>query len=237
MARFKVTDSDKYGNNSANYFSLKNDKDVARVRFMYRKVEDVEGVAVHKVNIDGRDRYVNCLRSYDEPLSKCPLCESGSFQLARFYIPMYDTDEKTVKIWERTKKFGARISSLCARYPDLVSHIFEVERNGKAGDKNTQYEIYEVSQDDTKLEDLPEIPNVIGTMVIDASADDMNYYLDTGEFPPMGGSSSDDEVSTPPRSRAYDNEPRNSRGREEYRDTRESEPERRTPSRGRRDRF
>lgn len=237
MARFKVTDSDKYGNNSANYFSLKNDKDVARVRFMYRNVEDVEGVAVHKVNIDGRDRYVNCLRSYDEPLSKCPLCESGSFQLARFFIPMYDVDEQNVKIWERTKKFGARVSSLCARYPDLVSHIFEVERNGKAGDKNTQYEIYEVSQDDTKLEDLPEIPNVIGTMVIDASADDMNYYLDTGEFPPMGGSSSDDEVSTPPRSRAYDNEPRNSRGREERRGTRESEPERRTPSRGRRDRF
>lgn len=114
MARFKITESDKYGNNSANYFSLKNDKDVARVRFMYRNVEDIEGMAVHKVEIGDRERLVNCLRSYDEPLSKCPLCESGSFQLARFFIPMYDVDEEKVKILGTHKKVWCKnFKSLC----------------------------------------------------------------------------------------------------------------------------
>ena len=48
----------------------------------------------------------------------------------------------------------------------------------------TTYEIYEVEQDDTTLNDLPEVPDILGGFVMDKTADDMEYYLEEGEFPP-----------------------------------------------------
>ena len=82
MARFGINDADNYGNNGgSSFFSLKNDKDTASVRFMYNGLEDVEGYAVHKVEIEGKTRYVNCIREYNEPRSKCPLCNNGNMQV------------------------------------------------------------------------------------------------------------------------------------------------------------
>lgn len=184
MGRFNYKDADNYGGTGGGgYFSLKNDKDVARVRFMYESAEDVEGFAVHEVEIDGKKRYVNCLRAYNEPLDECPFCKAKRFQVAKLFIPLYDIDNDRTVTWERGKKFFAKIASLCARYPNLVSHEFEIERNGKPGSTQTTYEIYEVRQDDTRLEDLPEPPTIVGGIVLDKSAEDMEYYLDNGEFP------------------------------------------------------
>lgn len=187
MARFNTETADKYGGQGgAGYFSLKNDKDVATVRFMYNGVEDVEGYAVHQVEIDGKKRYVNCLREYNQPKDACPFCKANMFTTAKLFIPIYNVDQDRVQIWERGKKFIAKISSICARYPNVVSHKFEIERNGKAGDTQTVYEIYEVGKDDTTLEDLPEQNDVLGTLVLDKGADDMEFFLDNGYFPPDG---------------------------------------------------
>lgn len=188
MGRFGVNDVDNYGGNGgSSFFALKNDNEVARVRFMYNGIEDVSGYAVHEVTVDDKRRYVNCLREYNEPKSKCPFCEANNFQRAKVYIPLYDVDEDEVKIWERGKNFIPKISALCARYSSadtpLVSHIFEIERHGKKGDTNTVYEIYETDSDDTRLEDLPEIPDVVGSIILDKSADEMREFLDTGRFP------------------------------------------------------
>lgn len=217
MARFHYDEAEKYGGQGgAGYFSLKNDKDVARVRFMYNSIDDVEGYAVHQVEIDGKKRYVNCLRSYNEPLSACPFCEHKEFQMAKLFIPLYDVDEQKAKIWERGKKFFAKISSICARYDKLVSHIFEIERNGKKGETTTTYEIYEVDHDNTTLDDLPEIPQILGGLILDKSADDMAFYLENGYFPPE-----DDDMPV--------------RRRESVRDEEPEDRGRRTPAR--RDRF
>ena len=187
MARFNTETADKYGGQGgAGYFSLKNDKDVARVRFMYNGIDDVEGYAVHQVEIDGRKRYVNCLREYNEPKDKCPFCRESMFTTAKLFVPLYNVDEDKVQVWERGKKFVAKISSICARYPNVVSHVFEIERNGKKGEQTTTYEIYEVDKDNTTLEDLPEASNPLGTIVLDKSADDMEFFLDNGYFPPDG---------------------------------------------------
>lgn len=187
MARFNTETADKYGGQGgAGYFSLKNDKDVARVRFMYNGIDDVEGYAVHQVEIDGKKRYVNCLREYNEPKDKCPFCREGMFTTAKLFVPLYNVDEDKVQVWERGKKFVAKISSICARYPNVVSHVFEIERNGKKGEQTTTYEIYEVDKDETTLEDLPEASNSLGTIVLDKSADDMDFFLDNGYFPPDG---------------------------------------------------
>ena len=189
MAKFNASEIDNYGGNGGSgYFSLKNDGETAQVRFMYNDINDVEGCAVHQVEIGDRKRYVNCLRSYNEPVSQCPFCRDGKFQVAKLFVPLYDIAEKRVKVWERGKKFFAKISSICARYanPSVASHIFEIERNGKPGDQTTSYELYEIEKDNTTLEDLPEVPDVLGGLVLDKSADDMEYYLENGEFPPEG---------------------------------------------------
>ena len=214
MARFRASEADNYGGNGGGgFFSLSNDGDTAQVRFMYNGIDDVEGYAVHQIEVDGKKRYVNCLREYNEPVDKCPLCANNSVVLAKLFVPVYDIDADTTKVWERGKKFFAKMSSLCAHYPDVIHHTFEIERHGKKGDTSTTYEIYETGKDDTTLDDLPEMPKILGGLVLDKSADELNYYLDEGVFP---SSDNDDKPSR----------------REGRRDN--SEIRRRTPSNNRR---
>lgn len=185
MARFKADEVDNYGGQGGSgFFYLKNDMDVANVRFMYNGIDDVEGLSVHQVEIDGKKRYVNCIRNYNEPVDACPFCRERMFVSAKLFIPIYDNDDGSIKIWERGKTFFAKISSLCSRYSNLVSHTFDIERHGKHGETSTTYEIFETGQDDTTLEDLPEMRPILGGLVLDKTADDMEYYLQEGSFPP-----------------------------------------------------
>ena len=227
MARFNTETAEKYGGQGGTgYFRLANDKDTAQVRFMYNSIDDVEGYAVHEVKIDDKKRYVNCLREYNEPKDKCPFCRENMFTTAKLFIPIYNMDEERTQIWERGKKFISKISSICARYPNVVSHVFEIERNGKPRETTTTYEIYEIKQDDTTLEDLPEQGDVLGTVVLDKSADDMEFFLDNGYFPP------DEEAPVRRRASSRDDEPPFDEDRQERRGSR------RTPATsGRRDKF
>ena len=225
MARFNMETADRYGGQGgAGYFSLKNDKDVATVRFMYNGMDDVEGYAVHQVEIDGKKRYVNCPREYNEPIDKCPFCAAKKFQQARLFIPLYNVKENKVQVWERGKKFFGKISSLCARYPDLVSHEFEIDRHGAKGDTSTSYEIYEVKHDDTTLEDLPDLPEILGGVVLEKSVDDMEFYVENGYFPPE-----EDDIPVRRRGRSEDSV--------DDEDVPFSETRRRTPANNRRERF
>ena len=214
MARFKYDEVDNYGGQGGSgFFYLKEDKEVATVRFMYNGIDDVEGMSVHAIEINDKKRYVNCLRNYNDPIDVCPFCRAKMFTSAKLFVPIYEEDTGNVKIWERGKKFFGKMSSICARYPDTVSHKFEIERNGRKGDTSTTYEIYEVGKDDITLEDLPDLPVILGGLVLDKTADDMVYYLQEGQFPPE-----DDDM--PVRRRPASNN-------EEYR------TERRTPARRR----
>ena len=93
----------------------------------------------------------------------------------------------------------------------MVAHEFEIERHGAPKSTDTTYEIYEVDKDDTIMEDLPEVPEILGGVVLDKSYEDMEYYLDNGVFP--------EESSY------------NSRQPERRTDNRREEVTRRTPSR------
>lgn len=188
MSRFGVNDAEHYGGQGGGgYFRLANDHDVARVRFLYDGVDDIEGYAVHEVQINDKKRYVNCLREYGDPISECPFCAAKKFTTVKYFVPVYNIDEDRVQTWERGKKFGQKLSSLCARYPHLFTHTFEIERNGAAGDQQTTYEIYETGSDESvTLSDFDK-PEVLGSHVLDKSASDMEYYLDRGVFPNDGG--------------------------------------------------
>lgn len=188
MARFNAKEIDNYGGQGGGgYFSLKNDKDTVQVRFMYNTVDDIEGFSVHEVEIDGKKRYVNCPRNYDDPLDVCPFCREHKPQMAKLFVPLYNEDEERIQIWERGKKFYAKLSSIFSRAKgDIVSNIYEIERNGKPRDQQTTYEVYQIENDDTTLEDLPELPEILGGLVLEKSAEDMEYYLQNDCFPPEG---------------------------------------------------
>lgn len=183
MAEFNITDIDNYGGQGGGgFFSLKNDKDVATVRFMYNTIEDIMGYAVHEAEVDGKKRYINCLREYNQPVDDCPMCAARYKVLAKLFIILFDVETEEVKIWDRGKTFYSKISSLAARYTPLVATPFEVERNGKRGDMKTTYETYPLDTDETTLEDLPEIPELLGTLILDKSYEELEFFLNNGYF-------------------------------------------------------
>lgn len=188
MPRVFVNDVENYGGTGGSgFFGLANDGDTAKVRFLWNGIDDISCYVVHEVEIDGRKRYVNCLRTYDEPLSKCPMCAAKKFQKIKLYIPIYDIEEDRVKYWERGRKFLEKIKSVCARYSNdktpLCSQVFEIERHGKKGSMDTTYEIYAIgSADGTTLDDLPEAAPVIGNLVLNKTAEELDEFLNSGEF-------------------------------------------------------
>ena len=194
MARFNIQNAENYGSSGGgSYFKLQNDHDIARVRFLYDTIEDVEGFAIHEIKDEGGAKFskvdVNCLREYGAPIDDCPFCKSGKYPVkVKYYVPLYNESTQKIQVWERGKKFGSKLSAMCARYPHLVSQIFEIERLGQAGDQQTTYDIVPVDHDEARLEDFEEPVNPLGTLVLDKSAEDMQYYLDRGVWMDDAGS-------------------------------------------------
>jgi hypothetical protein len=218
MARFNMNEADNYGTaNSGSFFTLKNDKDTAKVRFLYKTIDDIEGYAVHRVNVDGKERYVNCLRSYNEPVDNCPFCKAGIKVQPKLFLKLYNEDNGECQIWERGKTYFQKLGSLAARYNPLCDEIIEIERNGKPKDMKTDYVFYPINNEPINLDDEQyQCSEPLGTIILDKSFDDMQDYIETGEFP------SDSENVA--RERTSRDEP----------PFRESEPVRRTPSSNRR---
>lgn len=183
MAKFTVDQAENYGGQGGGgFFSLKNDKEVAHVRFLYSGIDDVEGHSVHEVELNGKKRYVNCLREYGDPVDVCPFCREGRYNQVKYFVPVYNMDTDSLQTWERGKKFGAKLTSMCSRYPNTVAHTFEIERNGKAGDTQTTYEIYETGETEGVSMNDFEVPNPLGTIILDKTAEEMETYLRTGDF-------------------------------------------------------
>lgn len=182
MARFNYEESENYGNGKSSFFTLKDDKDTARIRFLYNDMNDIEGVSCHEIKVGDKKMDVECLRAYNEPVSKCPLCEAEYRTKAMLFVPIYDEDAKESKIWSRGKTFFSKLSSLCSRYRPLVATPFEVERRGKKGDTNTTYETYPMTSDNARVEDFPEI-KAEGTAFFTKTYDELKEYLRTGQFP------------------------------------------------------
>lgn len=209
MARLTGSNIEQYssgGSGKGSYFSLKNDKDTARVRFLYEDARDIEGFSVHKVQVDGRDRYVNCLVDEGGSVADCPFCQARLPKFAKLFVPLYNEDTQQIQTWERGQKFYGTISGLCARYPNIVSRTFDIERHGKPKDTSTTYDIYPVGDaDGTTVQDIlddcgvEELNNPLGTIILTKTADEMQTYIDTGEFPSDNiptrrGRSSDDDT-------------------------------------------
>lgn len=195
MARFNFEDADNYGAQKNNYFSLKDDRDTAIIRFLYNDINDITGVATHEIEVDGKRIDVECLRAYNEPVDNCPLCAAGYKVNAKMFIPVYDENSKESKIWTRGKTFFNKLSGLCMRHKPLVATPFEIERHGKKGDTSTSYELYPMTADNAKIEDFPEI-EAEGVAFQSKTFEELNYFLDTGLFPEEVKNRTDSKTSS-----------------------------------------
>lgn len=195
MARFNFEESEHYQAKSNNsFFKLQNDGQSAVCRFMFNTINDLEGFSLHEVEVNGKRRVVNCLRAYDDPIDNCPFCKANMSVVSKLYIPVYNCDSQEVQIWERSGAFFKKFIEPCAHNNPLVSGVFKVTRRGKAGDKKTDYDLYPIDKDDTTLEDLPEVPTLLGGLILDKTAEEMEEFLATGSF---GSGDSEPPVAKP----------------------------------------
>ena len=166
------------------FFSIK-DKQTKRVRFIYKNESEVECFNVHQLRTqDGKTKTVDCIRKPNEPVQNCPFCGSGEKLSAKAYIFLVsedDADRGTLYVFERNARFLEKLEGLRQRYGDLNNCIFEIERKGAGLD--TTYEIYFIKEDKVDINSLPEVPSVHGKLVQVKSAEEMEIYIATGNFP------------------------------------------------------
>ena len=200
MGRINANDADKYGSElSGEWFSLKNDHDKATIQFMYDNYDELDVFATHKIEVNGKDRHINCLREYGDPIENCPLCEAGFVPKAAMFVLMYQHEDNKVKIWERGKKFRQKLESLFNLYKPLSDYVFNIERLGKPNDKQTAYEVNYVPVDAYDLSDV-ERPDLLGGIILDKDYGDLQYFLETGEFPDEATESTPPPQAPPRRS-------------------------------------
>lgn len=213
-----------------NFLVLKNDGDVAKVRFYIESMEDVKFYIVHQVEVNGKTRYVNCIRTYDQPIDDCPFCQESlqnkDFKTTvKMFLPVLDLDDNQVKLFERGRTFKDELSGHVKRNAPLVNYPCEIERCGKAGDQQTIYKVFPLAQEktDTMIKDLPEFDELLGGYVLDLSFEDMQNFLETGKLPGV----TKQEENLPRRTRSNRTEQTATTNTA----TQESSPRRRTASR------
>lgn len=175
-----------------NYFYLKNDKNEALVRIMHDSTDDFDMLAVHPVMIQGKQRNINCLRSPNDPISKCPFCEANKPLRSKMYIHMlqYTKDDQgnivtTPVLWDRSASYAMDIASKLETYGPLSDSLFKIRRNGAAGSMNTSYSIDyappSIYNPDLYKKDTSVINEIkaLGTAVLDKDYESMKELLGT----------------------------------------------------------
>ena len=188
--KFSMDDLDKYSpEKKGDYFVLKNDGDSAQVRILYENINDVEGHCVHKVKQkNGFFNYVECLRNYEDPIDCCPLCASkqnGDSKLySKIWVPLYLTEDSKVVLWERGKSFwkDQLYPLMVEKGEPFCGHVFTIERHGEAGDMETTYELIDEGCDDIRLDDFDEIPNPVGTIILEKTFEELENFVKTRSF-------------------------------------------------------
>ena len=177
------------------YFSLKNDNDEAIVRFVYQTEEEIyqDIITTHKMTVDGKFRRVNCIREFNEPLAKCPLCAAGIDLQPRLYIRLVEyvrAEDGTItavpKVWERPTSYVNTLRDKFAEYGNLSDFIFKVRRHGRPGDMKTTYSIDfanpNIYNSSLYIKDFSEFEDykVIGAAVLNKTYDELVGMVNGG---------------------------------------------------------
>ena len=194
MARVTLEQAQEQLNSGGNseWFKLKDDGDTATIQFLAKDETELETFITHRVKIDGYDKNVNCTREYGEPIDCCPLCASGLKTETAIILTMLDHKDNKVKIWQRGGSYIKKMQGMLNRYNPLNQEVFEIERSGKKGDMNTTYEFYPTKNEPKDLGNI-ERPQILGSVIADWDADDMETYLKTGENPKKSNNNQEEE--------------------------------------------
>lgn len=156
MARRSLDEAlDQYasGGSGGEFFKLVDDKDSSVVRILHEGDDfefDEDWFIVHKLEIDGKERWIRCPET-----SSCPCCKELGKPTVRLIIQLIEKNDSGVrKIWERGKTSVPKLKGLIAKYGDLCNRPYEIERHGKAKDTKTTYEFYPMDRDDKRLSDI-----------------------------------------------------------------------------------
>ena len=200
--KINYKDADNYSSNSTTpFFSLPGDGDTAIVRILAKNMDDVYITPIHEgIKVGDNERKVNCLRKPNGSIDDCPLCKAGNNVSVKMYLELmvytqdnegFPTGKCSYQIWERGKKYITKISAICARYASkkpLWDTLFEITRSGNKGDQNTSYEILPITDEDfydncPMPKELPEPFEPIGTIIMDKSYEELEYFTKKGKFP------------------------------------------------------
>ena len=185
MGRYSIAEAEKVhvGGGGTDFFSIPDDGMIKKGRIMFNGVEDVGMDLVHMVEVNGKERMVSCLCAPGDSADSCPFCKARIKRTLKLHIPIYDMESKSVKIWQRGKQFASTLSAAMNRAGTPVcGNVFEIERHGKKGDAGTTYNLWPGQNDGTKLSDLPEVPDLYGSLIMDKSFDEMEQFVKTGSF-------------------------------------------------------
>ena len=133
------------------FFSLKDGGETV-VRFAYSEPEEVykDIILVHQMQIDGKNRNVNCIRELNEPINKCPLCAAKMPVKQRLFIKLLEytreedgTIKVTPRLWDRPangqSSYVNLLNNLFIEYGDISDMVFKIRRTGSKLD--TTYSI------------------------------------------------------------------------------------------------
>lgn len=193
MAKVAYGESEKYYSSNSDLVILKDDGDIINVQFLFDSVEELDAYVCHEIKVNGKTRFVNCLREdINDSVDDCPFCANGYKLKPVFFLPVFDVDTREVKMWQRSKKFiDSTISSLIRRSPDFSNHVFQIERMGKAGDTKTTYGVYPM---DGQIEpfDVSDLEPIdpIGGIILNKSYEECCEYIENGDFPDTSESKS-----------------------------------------------
>lgn len=178
------------------FFSLKDDGDEAIVRFLCDSVSEFEVFSVHSITLGGKFRKVNCIRDPKAPIDDCPLCREEYTLQRKIYVRLiqYERDENgnlvaLPKVWERAGGFASQLKALIDEYGPLSEVLFKVKRSGKAGSRETSYNMFYCNPNVYKDELYPKHTEyfnnykIEGGLVLNKSFDELETFLNTGAFP------------------------------------------------------
>ena len=194
------------------FLKLPKDKDYAVVRFYLNERTDIKFNVVHTVKTKtGKYRDVDCLRTFDEPVDDCPLCQAAlkDKELAlktKLFLPVFvesinGKEVNKTMIFQRGKTFVEELEPVIRRFAPLAGVPCEIERNGIEKSMETVYKIVADprKQDDKTNADLPEVPELLGTYIMQLTFEDMVDFLKTGELPATEETAEEDKAENLPR--------------------------------------
>lgn len=178
--------------NDKGFFTLRNDRDSAKVIFLYRSPKDVLVGDVHYLVSDSFSGYVHCLGA------GCPACAKRIRKDTKIFTPLYNIDADQIQFFDRNMKYWEPQlqDEVFKRYGDDATQvIFAITRIGAPGDRGTRYTIQGtntnnlISYDEICQKFNAVFPDYYSNICKEMSADEMRNVLDSNSgsgFTPAG---------------------------------------------------